>query len=387
MIIPKKQMQNIVDELEETTQKKINIMDETGCIIASSDQNRIGTYHSGAQKVINQNLEELVICEQDQYKGAKNGINLPIIIKGEIVGVVGITGKKEEVQVLGKIIQKMTQILIMDRYQSNQKKNMEAMRNSFIFSWLFASEDSDETEESVKMRGQLLGIDVNLSRIVAVCGVTKNNQEPKERGTDEEQKLIERVISEIKRCIKGDTAHLIAQIGNKVIIFFHSSGMEEVLKLVGQIITNVEKQYDCKAYCGVGTEGTNRLEIRRSYREADTAYNLAVRIKNESIKIYSDVDIELLLENIPRHDRELFIKRVFRNCEENEVDEWMDLLRCYTENNGSITRSAEALFIHKNTLQYRLSKLKEVTGYDPRNIKEAIPLYISMLIRELDHNI
>lgn len=387
MIIPRKQMQNIVDELEETTQKKINIMDETGCIIASSDRNRIGTYHSGAQQVISQKLEELVICEQDQYKGAKNGINLPIIIEDEIAGVVGITGEKEEVQILGKIIQKMTQILIMDRYQSNQKKNMEAMRNSFIFSWLFDSEDNGETEESVKMRGQLLGIDVNLNRIVAVCGVIRNNQEGREMVTDEEQQLVERVIAEVKRCLQGDAAHLITQIGTKVIIFFHSSNSSEVLKMICRIIGNVEKQYDCKAYCGVGTEGKNRMEIRRSYREADTAYNLAVRLKNESIKIYSDVDVELLLENIPRHDRELFIKRIFRNCEEREIDEWMDLLRCYTENNGSITKSAEALFIHKNTLQYRISKLKEVTGYDPRNIKEAMPLYISMLIRELDQNI
>lgn len=123
MIIPRKQMQNIVEELEGTIQKNINIMDETGCIIASSDITRIGTYHSGAQQVISQKLDELVICEEEQYTGAKNGINLPIIIEDEIVGVVGITGEKEEVQILGKIIQKMTKILIIDSYQNNQKKN------------------------------------------------------------------------------------------------------------------------------------------------------------------------------------------------------------------------------------------------------------------------
>lgn len=289
-------------------------------------------------------------------------------------------------QILGRIIQKMTQILIMDRYQSNQKKNMETMRNNFIFSWLFASEDGDETEESIKLRGQLLRIDVDLDRIVVVCGVIRNNENFREWTTNEEQQLVERAITEIKRCLKSDEAHLITQIGSKIIIFFHSSDITEVLKMVRQIVKNVEKQYDCKTYCGIGTEGKNRLEIRRSYREADTAYNLAVRLKNENIKIYSDVDLELLLENIPHHDRELFVKRIFRDCDENEIDGWMDLLRCYTENNGSITKTADVLFIHKNTLQYRLFKMKEVTGYDPRNIKEAIPLYISMLIRELDRN-
>ena len=45
--------------------------------------------------MISQKLDELVICEEEQYTGAKNGINLPIIIEDEIVGVVGITGEKE----------------------------------------------------------------------------------------------------------------------------------------------------------------------------------------------------------------------------------------------------------------------------------------------------
>ena len=131
--------------------------------------------------------------------------------------------------------------------------------------------------------------------------------------------------------------------------------------------------------------GTNRAEIRRSYREADTACNLAMRLRNRRIKVYSDVDMELLLENISKHDRELFVKRVFKDCQEGEILRWVQLLRCYSENNGSITKTAENCYIHKNTLQYRLSKLKEVTGYDPRNINESIPLYIAMLIYEFDH--
>ncbi|MDC7287728.1 helix-turn-helix domain-containing protein [Blautia schinkii] len=385
MIIPRKQMQKIVEELEDTIQKNINIMDETGCIIASSDMSRIGTYHSGAQQVISQKLDELVICSQDQYAGAKNGINLPIIIEDEIVGVVGITGEKEEVQILGKIIQKMTKILIMDSYQNNQKKITENMKNNFVFTWLFATEDSGETEESMNLRGQLLGIDINLDRVVVVLGIVNKKQNEKIREAEVEQKLFDRIIKEIRRYLKQDSQHLVFQIGTKLVIFFHSSKTAEVFNVVKQITESVEKQYDCIVYCGIGTGGTNRIEIRRSYREADTACNLAMRLKNRRIKVYSDADIELLLENISKHDREMFVKRVFKDCQEGEIIRWVQLLRCYSENNGSITKTAEDCFIHKNTLQYRLTKLKEMTGYDPRNIKESIPLYIAMLIYEFDH--
>lgn len=385
MIIPRKQMQKIVEELEGTIQKNINIMDETGCIIASSDLSRIGTYHSGAQRVIRQKLDELVISDADEYAGAKNGINLPIIIEEKIVGVVGITGEKEEVQILGKIIQKMTKILIMDSYQNIQKKNMENMRNIFLFSWLFGNDDSGESEENLQLRGQLLGIDIDFDRVVVVFGVIEKKLHAQPKDAEDEQRLYDQVIREIKRCLKKEANHPVCQIGTKNIGFFHSSDQQEILKYAQEIIYNVEKQYSCQLYAGVGAVGTNRLEIRRSYREADTACNLAMRLKNKKIKVYSDVDIELLLENISKQDRELFVKRIFKDCEEEETVRWVQLLRCYSENNGSITKTAEDLYIHKNTLQYRLSKLKEATGYDPRNIVESIPLYIAMLIYEFDH--
>ena len=385
MIIPRKQMQKIVEELEGTIQKNINIMDETGCIIASSDLSRIGTYHSGAQRVIRQKLDELVISDADEYAGAKNGINLPIIIEEKIVGVVGITGEKEEVQILGKIIQKMTKILIMDSYQNIQKKNMENMRNNFLFSWLFGNDDSGESEENLQLRGQLLGIDIDFDRVVVVFGVIEKKLHAQPKDAEDAQRLYDQVIREIKRCLKKEANHPVCQIGTKIIGFFHSSDQQEILKYAQEIIYNVEKQYSCQLYAGVGAVGTNRLEIRRSYREADTACNLAMRLKNKKIKVYSDVDIELLLENISKQDRELFVKRIFKDCEEEETVRWVQLLRCYSENNGSITKTAEDLYIHKNTLQYRLSKLKEATGYDPRNIVESIPLYIAMLIYEFDH--
>ena len=385
MIIPRKQMQKIVEELEGTIQKNINIMDETGCIIASSDLSRIGTYHSGAQRVIRQKLDELVISDADEYAGAKNGINLPIIIEEKIVGVVGITGEKEEVQILGKIIQKMTKILIMDSYQNIQKKNMENMRNNFLFSWLFGNDDSGESEENLQLRGQLLGIDIDFDRVVVVFGVIEKKLHAQPKDAEDEQRLYDQVIREIKRCLKKEANHPVCQIGTKIIGFFHSSDQQEILMYAQEIIYNVEKQYSCQLYAGVGAVGTNRLEIRRSYREADTACNLAMRLKNKKIKVYSDVDIELLLENISKQDRELFVKRIFKDCEEEETVRWVQLLRCYSENNGSITKTAEDLYIHKNTLQYCLSKLKEATGYDPRNIVESIPLYIAMLIYEFDH--
>ena len=130
VIISRTQMQNIVDEMKETIHKDINIMDETGYIIASTDVQRIGMYHSGAQKIISQKVDQLIVYEEDLYDGMKEGINLPIVIENEIVGVVGITGKADEVAIFGKIIQKMAEIMIYDRYQRNSRQLEKQMRSN-----------------------------------------------------------------------------------------------------------------------------------------------------------------------------------------------------------------------------------------------------------------
>ncbi|MFI3208742.1 MAG: sugar diacid recognition domain-containing protein, partial [Eubacteriales bacterium] len=126
MIIPKKQMQKIVEEVGATIHKNVNIMDETGCIIASTDSERIGLLHSGAVELLENNLASIVI-EKDSI-GSKSGINLPLVIENKVIGVVGITGAVEEVGVLGTVIKKMTEILVWDWYTRNQKNAIETFK-------------------------------------------------------------------------------------------------------------------------------------------------------------------------------------------------------------------------------------------------------------------
>ncbi|MEG1062004.1 MAG: sugar diacid recognition domain-containing protein, partial [Oscillospiraceae bacterium] len=137
MELSKSIMQHIVEELRSTIGRDINIMDKTGRIIASTNTNRIGVPHHGAKIIIAQNLHELVISEEDSYAGTQRGINLPIIINEEIVGVVGITGDPQEVEPFGKIIKKMTEILIIEEYQKDQKQMIDRAKSNYVYSCLF----------------------------------------------------------------------------------------------------------------------------------------------------------------------------------------------------------------------------------------------------------
>ena len=112
-------MQRIAEEVGATIKNDVNIMDRTGCIIASTDPQRIGALHVGAVNLMESQLPELIV-EKD-CQGMKKGINLPLVIKDEIIGVVGITGDVDDVRTLGVVIKKITEILILDWYKNNQK--------------------------------------------------------------------------------------------------------------------------------------------------------------------------------------------------------------------------------------------------------------------------
>jgi len=74
----------------------INIMDQDGVIFASTNPARCGKVHQGAVQLLGSELPSLMIWEDDPQKGVQRGINLPIVIGGKTVGVIGITGVPEK---------------------------------------------------------------------------------------------------------------------------------------------------------------------------------------------------------------------------------------------------------------------------------------------------
>jgi len=102
--------ENIVHEVNAVIPQMINIMDENGVIIASSDLSRVGTLHDGAVQILRDGLDELIIHSPDEFFGSKPGVNYPIIMQGAYVGVLGITGDYTDVADSALIIKRMTEL-------------------------------------------------------------------------------------------------------------------------------------------------------------------------------------------------------------------------------------------------------------------------------------
>jgi carbohydrate diacid regulator len=156
--------QSIVDEIGSIIQKNINFMNHEGKIIASIDQNRIGDFHEGALEVL-RTKKKVVVQEDAQLKGTKPGINLPVYLNNQIIGVIGITGNEEEVSHLGEVIKKMTEILVKETYLEQQTELERRAKETFMEEWL---EGQIDDEQMFASRGWMLGINVHLPRVAIV---------------------------------------------------------------------------------------------------------------------------------------------------------------------------------------------------------------------------
>ena len=136
MKISKNTATDLIREISSVIDYDINIMDENGIIMASTDPLRPGQFHEGAHLVIKENLRELPVYYDDEYAGCKKGINLPLFSDDNIIGVVGITGEVSETSRYAKIIKKVTEILVKDFETIQQKDKKEHARMLFISNWI-----------------------------------------------------------------------------------------------------------------------------------------------------------------------------------------------------------------------------------------------------------
>ncbi|GAA0316546.1 sugar diacid recognition domain-containing protein [Bacillus carboniphilus] len=373
MNVPEALAQVIVDRMKEIINQDINFIDVNCIIIASTDQKRIGKFHGGAQTVLKKK-DMLVITSENQYEGTRKGINLPVYFEDTIVGIIGITGSEEEVSKYGKIIQSMTEILIKEAYIVEQNKIERESQKQFIEEILFRIHEEDR--DAIKMRSELLNIKLDIPRVVLVARIHEktNKKSPKT------PVINEKIYNFIKRFIEFDPQNFLIQSGMNYILILNENSVNDIKGWVENIHSTLLKEYKNTIYFGIGSLSHNEDELSESYQKARGALKVALSSKDLFYVDYSELDLEVIIDDLSDEVKKKYLHDIFKNMDERSLNDYMELLSTYFRNNGSIMKTADELFLHKNTLQYKLNKIKSVTGYDPRITRDLVVLFIAVLI-------
>ncbi|MEG0320390.1 MAG: sugar diacid recognition domain-containing protein, partial [Niameybacter sp.] len=345
--------QQIVDAISQVVDKDINFIDRQGMIIASTDQTRIGSFHAAGYEVATK--RKVIVVESDKvFEGTKVGVNYPIIIDDEVFGVIGITGQPSKIMKYGFLASKITEIFIKEekmagRYES-RKKMIQYLMNMCIY-------EKGVNKEAIGQMIDKLHIKPHEFHQCIVIEISKKHVDFVEIETK-----IYKLLGEY------NIELYMYNYPNHFIILISKNRMREVKHLMSKVDESEQRII----YCGIGIEATI-WNIKETYDSALLALKYAKQ-KDVMIVESNQLDIELILESLPKVTKEKYIQTVIGNLTADELD----LLNCYYECNMSLKETAEKLYIHKNTVQYRLDKIYMKIGINPREFKQSIRIYLGI---------
>ncbi len=139
-----------------------------------------------------------------------------------------------------------------------------------------------------------------------------------------------------------------------------------------------------KTVIGIGTVVSHLRELADAYKEAQTAIEVGkVFDTDKSIINYENLGIGRLIYQLPTTLCEIFLSEVFKKNSIDSLDqETLFTINKFFENNLNVSETSRRLFVHRNTLVYRLEKIKKHTGLDLRRFDHAIVFQVALMVRK-----
>ncbi len=135
---------------------------------------------------------------------------------------------------------------------------------------------------------------------------------------------------------------------------------------------------------GIGTVVDSIKDLARSFKEAQIALEVGKVFDTEkTIVSYNNLGIARLIYQLPTTLCEMFLKEVFKRGSIESLDhETLFTIQRFFENNLNVSETSRKLFVHRNTLVYRLEKIKKITGLDLREFEDAIVFKVALMVKK-----
>ncbi len=160
---------------------------------------------------------------------------------------------------------------------------------------------------------------------------------------------------------------------------------EGELEAIAQSMEDILKsELFVKTVIGIGTVAEHLRSLADSYKEAQTAIDVCKVFDTEkSILNYVNLGIGRLIYQLPTTLCEIFLSEVFKKSSIDSLDqETLFTINKFFENNLNVSETSRKLFVHRNTLVYRLEKIKKLTGLDLRQFDHAIVFKVALMVRK-----
>jgi len=160
--------------------------------------------------------------------------------------------------------------------------------------------------------------------------------------------------------------------------------LKDLEKLARSIVDTLSSEFYTKVTVGIGTTVDSIKDLARSFKEAQVALEVGKVFDTEkAIVSYENLGIARLIYQLPTTLCEMFLREVFRKGSITSLDqETLFTIQKFFENNLNVSETSRKLFVHRNTLVYRLEKIKRLTGLDLREFDDAIIFKVALMVKK-----
>ncbi len=160
--------------------------------------------------------------------------------------------------------------------------------------------------------------------------------------------------------------------------------IDELESYAHSIIDAIAAEYNERAIVGISTIVDNLKDLARAYKEARIALEVGKVFDIEKpVMSYENLGIGRLIYQLPTTLCEIFLGEVFRKGSLESLDrETLMTVQSFFENNLNVSETSRKLFVHRNTLVYRLEKIRKLTGLDLREFDHAVTFKVALMVKK-----
>lgn len=389
--------QTIVNNVQAIINYDILITDKSGIVIAASDRQRLGSLHSHSLIVIKRGLPESMNEAEAKKHGIKQGVCIPIKVEDEIIGTAGITGIPEVVVGLGRFVQKEIELFVREKALQDYSYLRESAISSLV-GQILAFDQRDGNEAAIFSQADELGYNLNGQKSAIVVDIIEFEKivgsfrsERHNMGSAELNiQIFKNSILRMLRNNFNGAKNIITNItSDKFLILMNTeklsgAGLRSAISLGVERTAENIKNMHIAAVFGVGYSIDNIPEIKDSVDSAWNALKIGkLAYPGENVYYITDFALENLLFSLKWAQVRHYLKKTLSGLYESP--DWTeDLDKTLHEwlktpfMQGAVS---SRLAIHRNSLYYRLERIKQIGGLDLHNNNDVFALKIALILK------
>lgn len=343
-------LQNTIDGLKGITRTDLCVIDVEGKILAATFPNA-EAFIEPAQAFVASPADSQVIIGCQFFK---------VFDDHQLEYVLLAYGDSEDVYMIGKIASFQIQNLLVAYKERFDKDNF--IKNLLLDNLLLVD---------IYNRAKKLHIDIEVRRVVFIVETNR------EKDGNE--------LEKIRSLFGGKSKDFVTAVDEKNIIVVKELAENETyddLRKTAEVILNLFRSEADGVHIAYGTVINELKEVSRSYKEARMALDVGkIFFEERNIIAYSQLGIGRLIYQLPIPLCKMFIKEIFDGKSPDDFDEEiLSTINKFFENSLNVSETSRQLYIHRNTLVYRLDKLQKSTGLDLRVFEDAITFKIALMV-------